>query len=317
MQEPRVRLASAFRRLLGFSGFHSGHVSTRHGRLHVYDSDPAGRSGKPTLVLVHGIGSNGQSFAPLGHMLRAHARIVIPDLLHFAGFSEAETTENTIRVHSECLVDLLETLGPDPVDLGGLSLGGWLSFHAARMAPGRIRKLVLFNPAGPALEPRELQKRVLSLDRASFPDFYRGLARGWIFSGTPLISAFARRTLFALLTHPQVKRFVEKVTEADFIDGFVREITAPTLLLWGSEDRFLPRGIPGFLLRELPDVRGYWVRGCAHLVSLEALADSYLSLVSFLGYDLAGTPPAVRAALKLLPRYDLIPMRAGDPNDGV
>jgi len=108
-----------------------------------------GEADRPVdLVFVHANGFNAMTYRSLLAPLSGSLRIWAPDLRgHGATDLPAEPGgRRGWQDHRDDLVSLLEALDGPPVVLAGHSMGGTASLLAAAERPGRVSKLVLFDP---------------------------------------------------------------------------------------------------------------------------------------------------------------------------
>jgi pimeloyl-ACP methyl ester carboxylesterase len=171
----------------------------------------------------------------------------------------------------------------------GTSLGGWIAAALAAAYPERVTRLVLVGAAGLKvdgvprydlfLNPVEDTLRHLFHDESRaaqlLPTEY---GPDVIVRGYREATTLARLAWNPYLYDPKLERRLER-------------ITAPTLVLWGEQDSFLPpaygeaytRAIPGAALRLLPD--------CGHFVPYEQTA-AFVDLVSeYLAQPRPDAPP--------------------------
>jgi pimeloyl-ACP methyl ester carboxylesterase len=66
-------------------------------------------------------------------------------------------------------------------------------------------------------------------------------------------------------------------------------IQAPTLLLWGDQDRMVPPSNARDYLREIPNARLVVLPGVAHVPMEEAAEESVAVVMAFLGGQAADT----------------------------
>jgi pimeloyl-ACP methyl ester carboxylesterase len=113
---------------------------TAETRLHIAESD----AGAP-LVLLHGVGRNGQDFAPLLPALGERNRLFAPDL---RGHGQSARTPGAYRVvdYAADIIRWLEDRFDEPVILLGHSLGAMIALAAAQALPERVAALVLEDP---------------------------------------------------------------------------------------------------------------------------------------------------------------------------
>lgn len=105
-----------------------------------------GKPDAPPLVLLHGFHVTSTMWAPNAADLGATRRVYAPDTLGDYGYSRPQKTPRSLDELMTWLVALLDALGLDRVDLGGMSYGGWLSASFAARHPSRVRRVVLLAP---------------------------------------------------------------------------------------------------------------------------------------------------------------------------
>ncbi len=290
-----------------WGGFRPCFLDTPYGRLAYFDTDP--QSSMEPAVFLHGLGASAPSFLPVALPAKAKTRVVLPDLFCFQGHSRARGPALTLAEHTHSMELLLGHLGGGrPLDVCGLSLGGWIALRlAAQGAP--VRRLALLNPAGILASSYGLRERLLHLKWRTFEEVYNSLFARAPYRGMNPVGLAAKREVFRLLSQPSVRAFLETLRESDFVDNILGQVRAPTLLLWGKRDRFLSSQTPYVFARGLPECEGYLVEGCAHALSLEAPLLVTRLLGRHFRWPPAFRPPALpRAAETLLgsPRLERI-----------
>lgn len=105
-----------------------------------------GKPDAPPLVLMHGFKVTSTMWAPNAAALGAVRRVYAPDTLGDYGFSRAERPPRSLDDLMAWLEALLDALGLEAADLGGMSYGGWLAAHFAARRPDRVRRLVMLAP---------------------------------------------------------------------------------------------------------------------------------------------------------------------------
>lgn len=99
------------------------------------------------LVLLHGIGSNADSFRPLIAALDRAQPVIAWDA---PGYGHAEPLADdwpTASHYAARLLRLLDRTRPGPIDLVGHSLGALMAARFALEHPQRVRLLILISPA--------------------------------------------------------------------------------------------------------------------------------------------------------------------------
>ena len=204
-------------------------------RVHVW-----GKPDAPPLVLLHGFHVTSAMWAPNAADLGGARRVYAPDTRGDFGFSRAATVPRSIDELVAWLGALLDALGLDVVDLGGMSYGGWLSAHFAARHPERVRRLVLLAPG------------------ASFG----GFSLAFVLRGLPMIALRRRRFVADYLRwaavpavddaryeswmnalidvmHAGIRHFRGRTLPypARLPPAIMRAIVAPTLLVYGEQEK--------------------------------------------------------------------------------
>lgn len=229
-----------------------------------------------TAVLLHGFPLNGSMWtAQSRHLAEGGFRVVVPDLRGH-GRSPVGTGPATMEACARDVLQLADAVGAGRFWLGGFSMGGYVAFEICRLAPERLRGLLLSDTrAEPDTEEgraarKELvqklrQKGTVALEEAMGPRLVSELTRRarqgvWemvqsMIHSTPVEGAIA--SLQGMMVRRDQRPLLAK-------------IRVPTLIVVGAEDRITPpsdavamqRGIPGAQLRI--------VTGAAHMTPMEA-----------------------------------------------
>jgi pimeloyl-ACP methyl ester carboxylesterase len=282
----------ALRPLMRLGRLYSRWQETSFGRMHFYDSQPDGdgRDGR-TMFLLHGLGSSSVSLLPLASLMRRHCRVIVPDVMHFSGLSEPIKDRFTCDDHLEVLYEFFERLGLDSVDLFGHSIGGAGVLRMATRFPDRTRSVSLVNPGGFSFEFDRIRGDLLQdqNDRAS--RLYEQIVGRLPILRVPAVRAVGTALVEDALSSQGVRDLIGSISEKDFVDDVVRELSCPTLLLWGEQDKFLPVETVWHIVAALDTVDAFFVRGGSHLLCVEAPYQVYTSLRRFLGFGRAWTGP--------------------------
>ncbi|WP_439663392.1 alpha/beta fold hydrolase [Lentzea sp. HUAS TT2] len=114
----------------------------------------------PPAVYVHGLGGSATNWTDLSAQLKDHVRGYSIDLPGFGRSEPIPGYDFSLATHARTVIKYLETLN-EPVHLLGNSMGGAISVIAAAGRPDLVKTLTLVSPAVPDLRPR--------LDRMSDP----------------------------------------------------------------------------------------------------------------------------------------------------
>ena len=204
-----------------------------------------GGRGEP-LVLVHGFGGDKDNFTRLARHLTPHLRVIIPDL---PGFGDA-SRDPTARYHVDAQVARLRAfivgLGLDAVHLGGNSMGGFIATQYAATYPDAVRSLWLLDAAGTALaHDTDVIKNYLATGDLPLlvhrVEDYDAMLGAVTLRRPPLPFSLKRmlalRAVGDLALHARI--FREIGAESPTLDDRLSLIRAPTLVVWGQDDRIL------------------------------------------------------------------------------
>ncbi|HEV7680089.1 MAG TPA: alpha/beta hydrolase [Candidatus Dormibacteraeota bacterium] len=113
------------------------------GPVHVADF---GGSGTP-MVLVHGLGGSHANWLAVGPRLAERFAVTAPDLAGF-GLTPPAGRSSSVEANAQLLTDYLATLRT-PVILAGNSMGGLIAMMVAARRPRLVQALILVDPALP------------------------------------------------------------------------------------------------------------------------------------------------------------------------
>jgi pimeloyl-ACP methyl ester carboxylesterase len=245
-------------------------------------------SGEP-YVLIHGIGSRAEVWAPVIPALAEKFEVIALDLPGF-GRSPAQIQRPTIDRQTDVLAAWLREEGLKGCHVAGNSMGGAIALELARR--GAVRSAVAVAPAG-FWTPQERRWCQDSLSRAKAQI---RLLRPVL---PAVVATAAGRTAFGwqVLGRPWAVPPDELVATADAVlgaDAFDEALTlfdeytfhdaeeldvVPVMVVWGSRDRLLlARRQAARARRVLPRARHEWLDGAGHLPMWDA-PDAMASLL--------------------------------------
>ena len=219
----------------------------------------AGR-GAP-LVLLHGAGGDGSLFDPVLGPLAGTRRVVAPDLLGH-GSTKGPSQGYTVGGYCRWLGSFLKNIATEPVDLAGHSLGGAIALRFAARNPDAIRRLVLVDSIALGVPSLHTTLVLLGAVFSRHEKCVQELVARAIFYG----GVQDARQLMASASIPHgAGGFLWMYSRTwsaalPIASRVLNRITAPTMILWGQQDRYFPvrhakravRCIPGVKLQVIP-----------------------------------------------------------------
>jgi pimeloyl-ACP methyl ester carboxylesterase len=212
----------------------------------------------PPALFVHGVFVNGHLWRHVASALSASYRCLVPDLQGHGHTPAGPEADLSLGGQAELLGALLDALSvPGPVHLVGNDTGGAVAQVFAARHPDRVRTLALTNCDTVGNLPPPAFAPVVELARAGalapvvgtmLEDL--GVARGEAGFGVGyehperLEAETVQAYLGPVLARPdgarEIERFVAALDDADLVaaDEGLRSLHAPTLIVWGTGDRF-------------------------------------------------------------------------------
>jgi len=247
-------------------------------------------AGEP-IVYLHSAG--GETTNPALEELAADHEVFVPV---FPGFGESAGLEHIDDMEDAVfhLLDVLDALGLRAPTVIGLSLGGWMAAELATRAPERVGRLVLVSPVGLRIEgapvPDLFGRRPGDLADDLYADQSNPMAQmmhlldDWVGDVTKMVD------LPAGMLMPMVQSMAATAKlgwnpylHNPKLPGRLRRITAPTLVVAGSADRFTPRAHADAYAAGIADARLVVIDGAGHMVPMERPAEFAAAVREFLG----------------------------------
>lgn len=193
----------------------------------------------PVVVLLHANFSNLIDWDPWVDALKDRYRVVRLDMTSHGLTGPDPTGDYSLPRTLELTERFLDELGIEKATLGGTSLGGTVAIHYSVRHPERVERLVLLSPG--SLEGRERARQGLPkaayvltwiLPRA-LPEF---MLRSGFGDPSKLPESLVDRWYDMWMREGQRKAQLDRLSqyESGDIEGLVRAIRAPVLLLWGE-----------------------------------------------------------------------------------
>lgn len=231
-------------------------------------------AGEEELLLLHGLSGSSRWWARNVPTLAERYRVLIPDMVGFGRSRRIGRVPSLDRM-SDLLAAWIGALDLGQVHLAGHSMGGQIAIHFAVRHPDLLRRLVLVDPAGipRPLTPRDVVRFALEIAplwRWGDPSFLPVIF-GDAWTAGP-------RTLLGAIGH--VLR--------DDVRALLPRIQAPTLVVWGERDSWVPLAHAAEFRREIPTAELTVLRGTGHNPMVDRPEDFNRLLLRFLEGERVG-----------------------------
>ena len=185
---------------------------------------------------------------------------------------------------ADCVQQVLQ-LAPEKFVVLGTSFGGRTALEIAIAAPARVEGLVVIGAgAGVAGDPAAGLRRAGRLRGAEFEAAVSEMAD--MVSHLPGPNGPATRALFIEMARDNgggmMARQSEALAKRVDLGPRLHEISCPSLLLWGREDKFSPASDGLKMATAMANARYAEISECGHFPSLEAPAETAEVLLHWL-----------------------------------
>jgi pimeloyl-ACP methyl ester carboxylesterase len=249
----------------------------------------------PPVVLLHGFASSIYTWKDVIPGLEREHEVVALDFPGF-GWSD-QPADLSFDLYPRVVLGLLDQLSLDRVSLVGNSMGGAMACWIAASEPRRMGRLVLIDSAGFNLREadRPAMVRLISHPLAE-------AVVGRLPATRLLVTAGLRRVLhddtrlteegvdeyLAAAKRPGTLRSIRSLVASyrgaagEFESGLSR-IRAPTLVIWGEKDAWIPLAHADRFVTAIPGARKVVLPGVGHVPEEEAPEEVTRLLLEFLG----------------------------------
>lgn len=222
----------------------------------------------PAVVIIHGVGGHKEDWAGVAQALAATHHVFAIDMLGFGGSSKTGD-DLSMPVQAAAIKALLDANHIEKAALVGNSVGGWVATTFAATYPDRTERLVIIDAAGfkamfegePPVNfdpnsPEEMGKLihfVINSKVADTPGLPEQAYKAYVDSGEKAISATWGKSLFI---SPRLEELFPKVT-------------APTVILWGHDDRLFPNVLAGAFQAQIKGSRVEMIPDAGHFPQID------------------------------------------------
>ncbi|MFM9848128.1 MAG: alpha/beta fold hydrolase [Hyphomicrobiaceae bacterium] len=234
--------------------------------------------GRPILVLHHDTGTLER--LAFYDSLAEKFDVLVP---HHPGYGKSQRPEwlRSVRDIAAMYAGLLNELKIEACALVGLGFGGWIAAEMATFAPRSVSHLVLVGAMG--VKPPEgdiLDEAIVSYIDYARAGFHDQKAFDAIYGAEPSTDQLeqwdiCREMNFRIAWKPY------KYSQT--LPHLLSVARMPSLVVWGDDDRVVPRSAADKYKASLPAARLEIVRNCGHCVDMEKPAELSKLVTAFVG----------------------------------
>lgn len=236
----------------------------------------------PAVVVVHGVGGHKEDWAGVAAELAQTHSVFTIDMLGF-GESSKNGDDLGMDVQAGAVAALLDAHDIASAALVGNSVGGWVTATFAARHPDRVSKLVLIDVAGFAAmfegeppvnfdpdSPEEMQALIditINGPVAKIPGIAENAFSAYVASGEKAISATWGKSIFL----------------SPRLETLLPDIKAPTLVLWGADDKLFPAVLAGVFAGQIEGATSQLIADAGHFPQIDQPEATIAAIAAFLG----------------------------------
>jgi pimeloyl-ACP methyl ester carboxylesterase len=203
------------------------------------------------IILLQGTSASLHTWDGWTRALEGRRRVLRLDLPGFGLTGPAPDGDYTIEAYVRFMDAVLDHYAIRDCVIAGNSFGGWVAWETALDQPGRVDGLILVDSAGYALRSQSVPlafriAKIPVLNRLMENMLPRALVESSVSNvyGDParvtpgLVDRYYEVTLREGNRAALVRRFAQAAAGVD--EARIRQVEAPTLILWGGRDRLIP-----------------------------------------------------------------------------
>lgn len=246
-----------------------------------------GNAGGDALVFLHGLGGGHAAWEDqLPYFAARGYRAVAWDQPGYGASPMVEPYD--LQQVSAALQRLLDHLGRSPAVLIGHSMGGFIAQEAYARFPDRIRALALcftsaaFGGTGGDFQRQFVAARLAPLDQGeTMADISSRLMPTMRGSRSLPVGLLRAERIMAEVPPDTYRKAVALLTTFDR-RALLPQITVPTLILAGGDDRTAPASVMARMAQKIPDSKFVVLEDCGHLGPMDRPDEFNRALDGFL-----------------------------------
>ncbi|MCF6460948.1 alpha/beta fold hydrolase [Clostridium sp. Cult3] len=231
------------------------------------------------VLVLHGWGANIETVLPIVNLLKSDFKVYALDLPGFGSSAEPKEVYGSCD-YAKVVKQFIDQMEMEKVILIGHSFGGKVSIWLGNLYPEIVDKIVLLDSAG-LIPRRGLKYYIKVYCFKALKAIYKGLFF-WIDDDKKMKRFYKK---FGSTDYKDadgiMRRILVKVVNED-LRPLLKDIKAPTLLIWGDRDTATPLYMGKIMEEEIPDSGLVVLEGAGHYSYLDDFNRFSIILRAFL-----------------------------------
>ncbi|PTM02228.1 MAG: alpha/beta hydrolase [Candidatus Arcticimaribacter sp.] len=247
-------------------------------------------SGFP-IVLLHGTSASLHTWDAWTEELIKNYRVIRMDLPAFGITGPNATNQYDLETYNRFLEAFINQLEVDNFVLAGNSLGGSIGWHYASDHQEQVQQLILLDPAGfPSEKERPLIFRLAEipvvnqlLKHITPRSFVKDNLKEVYFDDSKISEALIDRYHQMILREGSRTAFIERANlEGQDDTDRLSLVQAPTLIIWGEDDLWIPVGNAAKFMKKLANSSLIVMKETGHVPMEERPMESVAHALKFI-----------------------------------
>jgi abhydrolase domain-containing protein 6 len=221
------------------------HVSLGIGPVVYLDNVKKSNKNAETLVLIHGLGADKDTWLQISKFLTKKYRLIVLDLPGHGESTQDDSINHGVEAQAQRVLELLKLKNIDHAHFVGSSMGGAVIIKLANMQPEIVSSLILIDSYGAVKTPSYIDNLIEETGRnpmleiSTKNDYKKMMSLAMV--KPPYLPGFM---LDVLVTDMKLKKGLnKKIFDESEIDSdltaILPNISSPSLVIWGAEDKVL------------------------------------------------------------------------------
>jgi pimeloyl-ACP methyl ester carboxylesterase len=248
--------------------------------------DDLGTHGTP-IIFIHGFPFDKSMWNPQMDFLKSTRRVIAYDIRGY-GKSTPGNEDASISLYADDLIQFMNMLQINKAIVCGLSMGGYILLNAINRYPQRFSSIILCDTQCISDNPASKEKRYKTIELiegGGIKEFTDGFIKNIFFEGTlnnkkDIVNKI-ESTVLSTSTESIIST-LRALANRDDSCSTLSQISVPTLIICGKEDKITPVAQSEFLNKNIPNSKLNIIPDAGHLSNLEQPEEFNKILSAFL-----------------------------------